>query len=73
MAHKHAVGTMSSNIFFAMATDKRKKSVMMLQMHMHKTENHHINCLRQVSNETKNKWEKTALYNATSAVPSHAR
>ena len=26
---------------------------MMLQMHTHKTENHHINCLRQVSNETK--------------------
>ena len=30
---------------------------MMLQMHTHKTENHHINCLRQMSNEKKINWK----------------
>ena len=45
---------------------------MRLQMHMHKTENHHINCLRQMSNG-KNKLEKSVLYNAASAVRTTAR
>ena len=44
---------------------------MRLQMHMHKTENHHINCLRQMSNEKK--LEKSVLYNAASAVRTTAR
>ena len=73
MTHKHAVGTMSSNIFLAIATDHKEKKWHDASNANEQTKITTPTVFDRWAMKNKTEWEKSVLYNAANAVRTTAR